>query len=144
MIALFRNIQLHLLSFKIISEEIIDVESCILQMIGYDINIIVPQLYFSEAKSKLVAKQGDIQQLIEFSKIFIRFLLKYSCLQYESIIIFLEQQIWLRNYKQQQQQICQRMMIFLLDNNQEANIQTQKKIQEMTYYFDQCRQILKS
>ncbi|CAD8121621.1 unnamed protein product [Paramecium sonneborni] len=134
-------------TFKLISEKIIDAESHILQMIGYDLNIVVPQIYFQEAKNKLIATQGDIQQLFEFAqKYLLDLFLNNACLYYEPKIITL----------------CAITMASkllkitiadlsngnpwnsLFDQNQESNIQTQKEIQEMTNYFDQCIQILKS
>ncbi|CAD8202133.1 unnamed protein product [Paramecium octaurelia] len=132
---------------KMISDKIIDAESHILQMIGYDLHIIVPQVYFQEAKTKLVAAQGDIQQLFEFAQKFLSDLfLNNACLYYEPKIITL----------------CAITMASkllkitiadlpngepwhsLFDQNLEVNAQTQKEILEMTNYFDQCIQILKS
>ncbi|CAK63931.1 unnamed protein product (macronuclear) [Paramecium tetraurelia] len=65
-------------TYQIISKQI-EVESYILQMIGYDLHIIVTQVYLQEVKTKIDVSQEDSNQLIQFSQ---QYLSDYSSINH--------------------------------------------------------------
>ncbi|KAM3138947.1 hypothetical protein pb186bvf_008960 [Paramecium bursaria] len=127
------------------TKQVLDAESQVLKMLGYDLDIIVPQLYFKAIKPKIQVDYGDSSQLIDMAqKLLSDFFLSNICLYYLPQNIALAAVYKASTLQKRELQDLPNGKPWYQIFDDELNVTKFEDIQEIDKYFNDCLNILKS
>ncbi|CAK70553.1 unnamed protein product (macronuclear) [Paramecium tetraurelia] len=130
---------------SVLIEKIVDAESHILQMIGYDLNIIVPQVYFVEAKLKITVQHGELSKLHEAAQNCLNDLFfTNACLYYEpKILVLCSLQLASDDLKMTISDLDSGDPWYtIFSSNPDKQQQDYEDMQELLKYYEKCLQFL--